>query len=61
MYLLLGGLGLQCFVPAFFIYGEQGLLFVVVCELLIVVAPLVAERGLQGPRAEDVGLVGEGW
>ena len=38
--------GLHCCVQAFSSYGERGLLFVVVCELLIVVASLVAEHGL---------------
>lgn len=31
--------------------GEQGLLFMAVLELLVVVASLVAECGLQGARA----------
>ena len=38
--------GLHCCVQAFSSYGERALLFVVVCELLIVVASLVAEHGL---------------
>ena len=41
------GLGLRCCAQAFSSCSERGLLFVVVCGLLIVVAPLVAEHGLQ--------------
>ena len=39
-------LGLCCCVRAFSSCGEQGLLFVVVCGLLIAAASLVAEHGL---------------
>ena len=39
-------LGLRCCVRAFSSCGEQGLLFVVVCGLLIAAASLVAEHGL---------------
>ena len=46
IYLFLAALGLRCCARAFASYGEQGLLFVVVRGLLIVVAPLVAELGL---------------
>ena len=46
MYLFLAVLGLRCCAQAFSSCGEQGLLFVVVCGLLIVVASLVAEHGL---------------
>ena len=46
-YLFLAVLGLRCCVRAFSSCGEQGLLFVAVCGLLIVVASLVAEYGLQ--------------
>ena len=39
-------LGLCCCTRAFSSCGEQGLLFHVVCGLIIAVAPLVAEHGL---------------
>ena len=42
----LAALGLRCCVRAFSSCGEQGLLFVAVHRLLIVVASLVAEHGL---------------
>ena len=45
-YLFLVALGLRCCVQAFSSCGERGLLFVVVCGLLIVVASLVAEHRL---------------
>ena len=44
--LFLAVLGLHCCVWAFSSCGEQGLLFVAVHGLLIVVASLVAEHGL---------------
>ena len=46
IYLFLAALGLRCCAQAFSSCGEQGLLFVVVLGLLIVVASLVAEHGL---------------
>ena len=46
-YLFLAALGLRCCVQASSSCGERGLLFVVVCGLLIVVASLVAEHRLQ--------------
>ena len=46
MYLFLAALGLRCCTQAFSSCGEQGLLFIVVCGLLIAVASLVAEHGL---------------
>ena len=46
IYLFLAVLGLCCCVGAFSSCGEQGLLFIVVCRLLIAVASLVAEHGL---------------
>ena len=46
IYLFLAALGLHCCVQAFSSCGEQGLLFVVVCGLLIAVASLVAEHRL---------------
>ena len=46
IYLFLAALGLRCCARAFSSCGEQGLLFVAVCRLLIVVASLVADHGL---------------
>ena len=46
IYLFLAVLGLRCHVQAFSSCGEQGLLFVAVRGLLIVVASLVAEHRL---------------
>ena len=46
IYLFLAVLGLHCCTWAFCSCGEWGLLFVVVCGLLIAVASLVAEHGL---------------
>ena len=46
IYLFMAGLGLRCCTRAFSNCGEQGLLFVAVHGLLIVVASLVAEQGL---------------
>ena len=45
IYIFLAALGLCCCARAFSSCGERGLLFVVVCGLLIVVASLV-EQGL---------------
>ena len=47
IYLFLATLGLLCCARAFSSCGEQGLLFVAVSGLLIAVASLVAEHGLQ--------------
>ena len=44
--LFLAALGLHCCAQAFSSCGEPGLLFVVVCGLLIAVAFLVAEHRL---------------
>ena len=46
IYLFLAVLGLCCCTRAFSSCGEQGLLSVAVCGLLIVVVSLVAEHGL---------------
>ena len=46
IYLFLAALGLHCWAWAFCSCSERGLLFVVVCGLLIVVASLVVEHGL---------------
>ena len=42
----MAALGLPCCARAFSSCGERGLLFVVVCRLLIAVASLVVEHGL---------------
>ena len=47
IYLFLAALGLSCCTRAFSSCGEQGLLFIVVRGLLIAVASLVSEHGLQ--------------
>ena len=47
IYLFLAVLGLRCCAQAFSSCGEQGLLFVAVRGLLIMVASLVVEHGLQ--------------
>ena len=47
IYLFLAALGLRCCVWAFSTCGKQRLLFAVVCGLLIAVASLVVEHGLQ--------------
>ena len=46
VFYFLAVLGLRCSAQAFSSCGERGLLFVVVCGLLIAVASLVAEHGL---------------
>ena len=46
IYLFMAALGLRCCPRVFSSCGEQGLLFVVVRGLLIVVASLVEEHGL---------------
>ena len=50
----MAALGLRCCVRAFSSCGERGLLFVAVHVLLIAVASLVAEHGLQGTWASVV-------
>ena len=52
--LFLALLGLHCCARAFSSCGERGLLFVAVHGLLIAVASLVVEHGLQGTRASVV-------
>ena len=47
IFLFLAVLGLRCCERAFSSCGEPGLLFVVVCGLLIAVASLVEEHRLQ--------------
>ena len=46
LFINLAALGLRCCTRAFSSCGEQGLLFVAVCRLLIAVASLVVEHGL---------------
>ena len=46
IYLFLGALGLRCCAQAFSSCGERRLLFIVVRELLIAVASLVAKHRL---------------
>ena len=46
IYLFLAALGLRCYARAFSSCSEQGLLFIAVHGLLIVVASLVVEHGL---------------
>ena len=46
IYLFLAALGLHCCMWAFSSWGEQGLLFIAVHGLLIVVASLVVEHRL---------------
>ena len=52
IYLFLAALGLCCCTWAFSSYVQQGLLFVVVCGLLIAVASLVAEHGLEAHKLQ---------
>ena len=47
LFLFLAALGLRCWAQAFSSCGERGLLFIVVRGLLIAVAFLAAEHGLQ--------------
>ena len=54
IYLFLAALGLRCCARAFSSCGEWGLLFVAVCGLLIAVASLVAEHGLQVHRLQQL-------
>ena len=46
--------GLCCFVLAFSSYGEWGLVFVVVCGLLLAEASLAVEHGLQAHRLQQL-------
>ena len=58
IYLFLAVLGLPCCAWTFSGCGEWGLLFVAVCGLLIVVASLVVEHGLQARRLQQLQHVG---
>ena len=52
IYLFLAAFGLHCCMWAFSSCGEWGLLFVAVCGLLVAVASLVEEHGLQEHRLQ---------
>ena len=56
--IFLSVLGLRCCTRAFSSCGEQGLLFVALRGLLIVVASLVAEHGLQAQGLQQLQHVG---
>ena len=56
IYLFLAALGLRCCAHAFSSCDEQGLLFISVHGLLIAVASLVAEHGLQGLGFSSCGM-----
>ena len=56
-YLFLAALGLHCCAQAFCSCSERGLLFIVVCGLLIAVASLFAEHGIQRGGSVVVVLV----
>ena len=58
IYIFLTALGLRCCMWAFSSCGELGLLFVAVYRLLIVVASLVAEHGLQAHGLQQLWYVG---
>ena len=58
IYLFLAALGLCCCAQAFSSCGEQGLLLVAVRGLLVEVASLVAENGLQVRRLQQLCHVG---
>ena len=58
MYFFLAALGLRCCARAFSSCSERGLLFIVVHGLLIVVASLVAEHGLQARGLQQLWLAG---
>ena len=58
IYLFMAALGLRCYTRAFSSCGERGLLFVAVRGLLIAVASLVAEHGLQAHGLQQLWLAG---
>ena len=58
IYLFLAALVLRCCTRASSSCGERGLLFVAVCGLLIAVASLVAEHGLQARGLQQLWLAG---
>ena len=55
LFIYLALLGLRCCARAFSSCGERGLLFVAVHGLLLAVASLVAEHGLQARRLSSCG------
>ena len=54
IYLFLAALGLHCCTQAFSSCSEWGLLFVAVCRILIAVASLVPEHGLQACGLQEL-------
>ena len=56
--LLLTALGLRCCTQAFSSCGKQGLLFIVMCRLLIAVASLATEHGLWALRLQQLQYTG---
>ena len=54
----MAALGLHCCAQAFSSCGERGPLFVAVRRLLIAVASLAAEHGLQAHRLQQLWLAG---
>ena len=58
IYLFLTTLGLHCCAQAFSSCNERGLLFVAVCGLLIAVASLAVEHGLQACGLQQLWHVG---
>ena len=56
IYLFMAALGLRCCPRAFSSCREWGLLFVAVCGLLIAVASLITEHGLQARGLSSCGL-----
>ena len=60
-YLFMAALGLPCCMQAFFSCSEQGLLFVVVCRLLIVVTSLVMEHKFRHMGFSDLLPMESSW
>ena len=58
LFYFLAVLGLRCCAWAFSSCGERGLLFIAVCGLLIAVASLVVEHGLQAHGLQQLQHVG---
>ena len=54
----MAALGLRCCSQAFSSCGKRGLLFIVVCGLLITVVSLVVEHGLQARRLQQLWRTG---
>ena len=58
IYLFIAVLGLPCYTWAFSSCSERGILFLVVCRLLIEVASLVVEHGLYSRGLQYLWLTG---